>query len=388
MSELLLERIARRLHGLQHAAEGPHHFRGEFPMSLRGPVTGEDHNHLSAYALLHLAVAVRTGSLPAPVRDLVDEMLDRARDVPAGYQSAALTSNWYSGKGTGVRAPAGYPWPDGVVLALHDDYDDTAVAALLTILGGLRASAPYRSELFAAARYMPERDRLVSKSQRRMALTGCERDVYQSWVLSNAETLRPDVVLLPAENSVELTTVANIVTAAHLLGAPASDAAQTASGEFVNRLARLSATKLLEGDASYIDFASSYYPRVPFAPLAYLLRDHVVANGTLLARETLALIARAVLEVDENAAWRARGFANPLFWLLSAAWCCLADPATGAQLGGKIARVRRHIEDAAADAEAIPDIVFFHGAHLGDYGGVPYVLAVLVEAFSLLRETA
>ena len=46
----------------------------------------------------------------------------------------------------------------------------------------------------------------------------------------------------------------------------------------------------------------------------------------------------------------------------------------------------REICAASADDGIWPDIIFFYGAHLGHYSGVPYVQALLAETMVLLDE--
>jgi hypothetical protein len=383
----LLDELTGRLQSMQHLTDGPFHHRGEFPMQLWGPVTRADHNYLSGYALLHLIHA--EARLPPAARAPITAMLDRAADVPAHYQTAALTCNWYSGKTTGQRAPAGYPWPDGCVRAVRDDFDDTAVSSMLAGTGRFRLRSPLTLSLFDRARYVPERHPLMPNAILRLELTGCGRDVYRTWVLPEPGEewdQPPRVSFLPLANTVEMTAVANVVTAVHLLGGDPDGPGQVASAAFVNRLARVGIEKLLVGDASYLDLASSYYPRVPFAPLAYLARDHVATGNRLLEPETTRLLARALVEVSEDAAWRSSGFANRAFWLSCAAWGMTAGMVAPGELWPKVDRVLRQVSAELAPPRPFPDVVFFHASHIGDYGGTPYTLAVLIETFALIQE--
>jgi hypothetical protein len=378
-----LVRTAQRLHRLQHAVDGPGFVRGEFPMTLLGgsaPVV--DHNFLSGYALLHVALALGRPALPAPARDALQAVAETAAGVPASYQSSFGTCNWYSGRATGLPCPAGYAGgPDGM-LCLHDDYDDTAIAALLTVFGCCRTRIPLTAAIFAPAAHDPSRDRLVPKSVRRVQLAGGGAGVYQSWALrARAPGDGRRLVWLPRENSVELTTVANIYTAAHALGARPEADGQRASRAFVNTLARIATERLLAGDASYLDFASSYYPRFPFAPLAFLLRDHVLTERSLLDDDVAALVAHAVREVDAAAAWRMRGFGTHAYWLSCCAWCLV-----GGLLGPPEVEAAVHRISSELPRGDWPDVVFFHGAHLGDYSGRAYSAALMVETLALLLE--
>ena len=387
--ESLLDATARRLAALQHQTDGPEHYAGELPMRLTGEVCREDHNFLTGYALLHVAVARHRGALPAAAAERVGAILAAGREVPLRYRSPGGTSNWYHGKASGCAAPAGYPWPGGRVLCLADDYDDTAVSALLTSLGPCEAGAPYRPELFLRAARAPRNEPLTAKSQRRLALAGDPAGVYRTWVLAEDAEARPlpaGALRLPRENSVELTTVANVATAVHRLGAPPDLPEQRAALAFVDRLARVATAKLLDGDASYLDFASSYYPRVPFAPLAFVVRDHWLTGGALLSPETAALVARAVLEVDEDAGWRMGGFLARAFWLSCAAWSVVAGLVRREAAAPRLARVAARVcAEAGADG-SWPDVVFFHAAHLGDYGGPAYTQALMLETLALLHE--
>jgi hypothetical protein len=379
----LLVRTSQRLQHLQHTAAGPGFVRGEFPMTLLGEATSVvDHNFLSGYALLHVALALQRRALPAAARGALQEVVGAAADVPGSYQSSFGTCNWYSGRGTGLPCPAGYAGGPGGILCLHDDYDDTAIAALLMVLGNCRTRMPLTAALFASAAHDPSRDRLVPKSVRRVQLAGGGASVYQSWALRErtpAELAR--LVWLPRENSVELTTVANVYTAARALGARPEADAQRASRAFVNSLARIATERLLSGDASYLDFASSYYPRFPFAPLAFLVRDHVLTQRSLLDDDVAALIARAVREVDPAAAWRMRGFGMHAYWLSCCAWCLTAELLGPPEVETTVRRVC-----AGLPRGGWPDIVFFHGAHLGDYSGRAYSAALMVETLALLHE--
>lgn len=381
----LLERGARRLRASQHATDGGSHLRGEFPMWIEGPVSRVDHNYLSGYALLHLTVAARVRGLPGPVAAALRSLLDIAAELPGRYQSEDGLGNWYSGRGNGLRCPPGYPWPQGRTLCLHDDYDDTAISALLSALGPFELAVPITPGTFLPAAHDPATDALVPNSVRRMELAEAGAGVYQSWAL------RPDRpnghsgrVWLPTENSVELTTVANVFAAVHLLGGDPAHPAQAASRHFVNALTRWAVQRLLAGDASALDFASTYYPRFPFAPLSFVVHDHALTGGALLEPETAALVARAVTEVDAAVAWRMSGFGTAAFWLNCCAWCLRAGLVRAEDVEAKLDRVWRRL--SGGPDELWPDLVFFHGAHVGDYSGAAYALALMVETHALLHE--
>jgi hypothetical protein len=367
------------LAGSQYRSDGPDYFRGEFPMYLTGPVSRRDHNFLSGYTLLHCALAARLPGIPDAARRGLLDILKTARDLPWRYQSDAGTANWYSGRGAGFRGPADYPW-QAERLHLRDDYDDTAVAVLLANLGGLRLRHAIAPEQFAEAAYDPRRHVLVPKSQRRLALAGVAEGVYQSWAL--AGKVPPQVKAVPEQNSTELTTVANAVTAVARLGGITP--AQHASRAFVNGMVRVSVQKLIEGDASYLDFASSYYPRVPFAPLAFVVHDHWLMNGGLLDPDCASLVARAVRDVSPVAAWRRFSYANPAYWLNCALWCVQAGLLAVSEIDRKAKDVWSHVRAHAARSGSWPDIEFFHAAHLGNYSGEPYAAALLIETMALL----
>ncbi|MBL8211073.1 MAG: hypothetical protein JNK87_10195 [Bryobacterales bacterium] len=384
----LFAATAEWLRSQQYQRDGDCFVRGEFPMQLTGPVSGVDHNFLSGYALLHAATAIRTGALPDGVAAVTSTILQAGRDLPRAYQSAAGTGNWYKDYGDGLHGPCGYSWPGGLALSLRDDYDDTAVAALLGVLGHASSVAPHAS-LFDDAVFDPDRHRLVPKSQRRLEITGVERNVYMSWVLSHPAPPRHDgtlrILTVPDDNSVELTTAANIYTALHALGADPQAAAQRGTRRFVNRLLCHCLGKLREGDASYMDFASSYYPRVPFAPVAFLLRNEWLTGGALLEDATRTVIAGVLLHVDPHAGWRSHGFANAAYWLNSAAWAVLLGLVDAGSIGGLARSIWLHLLSQRDDSAPWPDIEFFHGAHLGNYSGRPYAAAFLLETMAVLR---
>jgi hypothetical protein len=384
----LLRRGLRRLEALQLDRDGPAHLRGEFPMRINGPMSRLDHNYLSGYALLHLALAAGVAGLPAGTGARLERILEVAQALPARYQSAAGLGNWYSRRGTGFPCPPAYPWPDGRPLCLHDDYDDTAISAILSTLAPVELASRITPATFAAAAHDPARDALGPNTRHRLELARAGAGVYQSWALpAEAQAGKGDlgVVWLPRLNSVELTTVANAYTAVHRLGGDPAEAAQVASAHFVNSLVTVAVQKLLEGDASYLDFASTYYPRFPFAPLAFVVRDHVLTGGALLDPDTTAIIARAVADVDPWSAWRMQGFGTVSYWLNCCAWCLHAGMVEVADLTPALDKVWRQLGDADA---LWPDIVFFHGAHVGDYSGHAYALALMVETLALLHGTA
>lgn len=382
----LLRRGAERLLALQHGADGASHLRGEFPMWIAGPVCRVDHNYLSGYALLHVTLAAQLPDLPGSVVAALERVLDVARELPGLYQSEAGLGNWYSGRGSELPCPAGYPWPGGRILCLHDDYDDTAISAILATLAPFELSAPITAATFTAAAHDPAHDVLVPNSLRRMQLAAAGAGVYQSWALvpRPGATVPPHLVWLPGENSVELTTVANVFTAVHLLGGDREHPAQIASRRFVNALVTLAVERLLNGDASYLDFASSYYPRFPFAPLAFVVHDHVLTEGALLDPQVTAIIARAVAEVDAEVSWRMQGFGTAAFWLNCCAWCLQGGLMRAEDIGPTLERVWRRLYNST-DHTLWPDFVFFHGAHVGDYSGAAYTLALMIETLALLH---
>ncbi|MGH3783279.1 MAG: hypothetical protein ACRDRO_22345 [Pseudonocardiaceae bacterium] len=382
----LLRGGAERLLALQHGADGASHLRGEFPMWIAGPVTRVDHNYLSGYALLHTTLAAQVPGLPSSVVAALERVLDIARELPGRYQSEAGLGNWYSGRGSGLPCPVGYPWPGGRTLCLHDDYDDTAISAILTTLAPFKLSAPITAATFSAAAYDLARDALVPNSARRMQLAEAGAGVYQSWALvpSPAPAVGAELVWLPRENSVELTTVANVFTAVNRLGGDPEHPAQVASRHFVNALVTVAVERLLDGDASYLDFASSYYPRFPFAPLAFVVHDHVLTDGALLDPQVTAMIARAVAEVDAEASWRMQGFGTVAFWLNCCAWCLQGGLMRAGDIGPTLERVWGRLH-SSGDHPLWPDFVFFHGAHIGDYSGTAYTLALMLETLALLH---
>jgi hypothetical protein len=393
--DLLLLRTAHYLEGQQYLTDGSSYFRGEFPMTLSGETRRKDHNYLSGYALLHIAAAMRVGTMSEVARATLARIVDTAKLVPASYQTPAGLGNWYSGRGVGLPAPASYPWPNNVALCLRDDYDDTAISCLLTQLGPFEARMPFEPALFARAAYRPDVHRLVPKSLRRVDAVGGAEGAYQSWAIeaspSEADWERHrgphqeglTLQWLPPENSIELTTAANVFSAVHLLDRSSSDS-QAASRNFVNGLTRIAVQRLMEGDASYLDFASSYYPRVPFAPLLFLLRDHVLTDGALLTDEVIDSIAEALMTVDPHAGWRQHDFANPAFWLGSCAWALAGGFIERERIADRVMKVYGELRSAAAEDGRWPDTVFFFGAHLGHYSGEPYMAAMIVETLSLL----
>jgi hypothetical protein len=388
--ERLIEQTLARLLATQYVEDGAAHWRGEFPMRLSSQA-GSDHNYLSGYALSHLLMALRLGRLPG--RAEVETLLDRGRALPLRYQSPAGLGNWYSGRGVSLPAPLSYPWPDGTVVCLRDDYDDTAISALLCALGNFESRGLNVATVFRAAAYDPDRHELADKSQRRLEVVGGNgKGVYQSWALAGPPPPWPrlsgefpaEVIWLPPRNSLELTTVANIFTAVHIMD-PSPSESQGASRAFVNALARFAVERLIEGDASHLDFASSYYPRVPFAPLAYVVRDDVVTSHALLDPDVAALVARAVRQVPPDAGWRQHDFANPAFWLNCCAWCMARGLISRKEIGPRVEEVLTSLRAAAGVEQRWPDVVFFYGAHLGHYSGESYIDAVMVESLSLLR---
>jgi hypothetical protein len=394
MDHLLL-RTARFLEGRQYRTDGETYFRGEFPMTLTGPVSRTDHNFLSGYALLHLVMAMRHGRMPGEAQAIVAEMVDRARLLPGCYQTPAGLGNWYSGRGVGVPAPPAYPWPHDVMLCLRDDYDDTAISCLLTKLGAFEARIPFTPALFARAAYKPDVHSLVQKSVRRVDVAGGADGAYQSWAI-DASPSQEDwqghrgphghtgrIVWLPQENSIELTTAANVFSAIHLMD-PTPTEFQVSTKRFVNRLTAFAVRKLLEGDASQLDFASSYYPRVPFAPLLFVVRDHVLTGGALLTDEVVDLIAEATRTVDPRAGWRQHDFANAAFWLGCCAWALAGSFLEKDRIADRVVDVVEELGPLMGEDGRWPDTVFFYEAHLGHYSGEPYVAAMLLETLALL----
>lgn len=390
----LLFDTARRLAAMQYPSDGHDWYRGEFPMRIQGTVDRLDHNFLSGYALRHVALASQRPGVPENARSILQGILATAALVPGQYQSTLGTGNWYHGKASRCRSPVDYPWPGGVVVALCDDYDDTAIAAQLAQLGPFKPRIPHSIELFLEAAHTPGVHLLVPKSVRRMELAGVTAGVYQSWVLPGpdpeitrrAAGIEAPVVIMPQANSVELTTVANIAAVVHLLGGDPELPTQRASVHFVNALARCAIKRLLEGDASWLDFASSYYPRFPFAPLCFLVQDHALMGGELLTPETQALLRRAVLEVSEDAYSRMSGFGTRAYWLSCAAWCAVTGLIERRSIIARLRSVWERVRAERSQDGLWPFIVFFHSAHVGDYGGLAYVQALVLELLALLLE--
>lgn len=397
--DLLLLRTARFLERQQYAADGPTYLRGEFPMSLTDKTgSRKDHNYLSGYTLLHVAAALRAGAMLPEARRVLEGIAETGRFLPAGYQTAAGLGNWYSGRGVGLPAPADYPWPHNVVLCLRDDYDDTAISCLLTRLGPFESRTAYTPALFAAAAYRPGVHKLVRQTMRRLEAVGGADGAYRSWAIEQSPSQDdwerhrgpyagglPTQWLPPEENSIELTTAANVFSAVHLLD-PAESESQAASRRFVNRLTELAVERLTAGDASYLDFASSYYPRVPFAPLLFLMRDHDLTGGALLDGEVVDAIAEAVATVDPHIGWRQHDFANAAFWLGCCAWTLKGGFLAKERVADRIAAIYGELETLPGEDGCWPDSVFFLGAHLGNYGGSPYIAAMMVETLSLLLD--
>jgi hypothetical protein len=396
--ELLLLRTAGFLARQQYIADGATYFRGEFPMSLSDDGgSRRDHNYLSGYTLLHIAAALRAGAMPDEARRHLEGITETARFLPGCYQTPAGLGNWYSGRGTGVPAPADYPWPHNVVLCLRDDYDDTAISCLLTRLGPFESRTPYTAALFAAAAYRPGVHKLARQTMRRIEVVVGADGAYRSWALEQSPTAEDwerhrgpyagglPTRWLPPENSIELTTAANVFSAVHLLD-PAESESQAASRRFVNRLTAAAVERLIAGDASYLDFASSYYPRVPFAPLLFLVRDHLLTGGALLDDEVLDAVAEAVTTVDPHIGWRQHDFANSAFWLGCCAWMLKGGFVAKERVADRVAEIHRELEALPGEDGCWPDTVFFMGAHLGNYGGRPYIAAMMVETLSLLLD--
>jgi hypothetical protein len=384
---------ARALARAQHQDAGREHVAGEFPMTLRCPEPRRDYNFLSGYALLHLAVTRRSLSpgLPPEARGLVERALRLGADLPVAYRSEQGTNNWYHGKLSGDRTPPDFPWPNGLVLSLRDDLDDTAIAALLTSLTSDGAPGPYRAEIFTAHAYRVGRDALRSSSLERLKAAGASDGVYLTWALDAGSVPlhlppSPGRILLPFENSVEMVTVSNIYAAVHRLGGPAGCEAHGASARFVNAIARAAVAALLRGDPAPMAQAARYYPRAPFAPVGFLLRDHLLSDRTLLGDDTLCAIAAAARDADPFLGASSEPFAAPLHWLNAAAWCAVAGLLDWRTIRSRAAAVLDRLGAEHLDPETgWPDFVFFHDAHTGHYGGQAYSNAVALETFAALR---
>ena len=383
---------ARALARAQHQEAAEDHFAGELPMTLRCPEPRRDYNFLSGYALLHLAVCRRflERGLPHEALELVERVLAVAADLAAVYRSERGTNNWYHGKLSGDRTPPDFPWPNGLVLSLRDDLDDTAIAALLTSLSSDGAPGPYRAELFTSRAYRAGRDALRSSSLERLSAAGAGDGVYLTWALDQGSASleglpSPGRLLLPLENSVEMVTVSNIHAAVHRLGGPAGSEAHGASARFVNAIARAAVAALLRGDPAPMVKAARYYPRAPFAPIGFLLRNHLLSDRTLLDEDTLRAIAFAASEVDPFLCAAPEPFAAPLHWLNAAAWCAFAGVLDWRAIRARASAVLDRLCAEHLDPETgWPDFVFFHDAHTGHYSGQAYANAVALETFAVV----
>lgn len=389
-----------RLDAQQMPEAGPGHVRGEFPMVLRCPEPRADYNYLTGYALLHLACAhsLPAGHLSADARLRIQTILERAKDVPRAYQTARGTANWYHGRLTGDHLPPDFDWPDQILLSVYDDLDDTAVSVMLR--GTHAAFTPLRpmhTSLFTRWGYDPRRDVLRPKALRRLQLAGVAEGVYLTWVIEPDGDERGHGrrrVQIPPQNSVELVTAANVCAALGMLaGADAALPGLTETRGFVNRLTLLALDKLTaEDDPSFLEFCAPYYPRVPFAPLAFLLRAHALSEATLLSDEVLTRIADAVLTVAPGRHSRPApeaDFAARAYWLNAAGWCARLGLLPAAWLAGRALPEFEGLAHRYSDAAgAWPDFVFFLAAHIGDYSGHAYSGAMMVETMSLLSAAA
>lgn len=385
--------VARALEWLTHhqyATDAGPHYRGEFPMQLYAPSPRLDHNFLTGYTLLHLAMARTSPAISPEWRQAIAAILDRARDIPRRYRGASGLTNWYHGKLTRCGAPPDHAWTDGVVLCLCDDYDDTSIASQLACLAGYEADPAMLDRLLAAAT-PADGGGLGYRSLRRTEAAGVQEGVYRTWKLPppDPEDIRRvsgftlPVRMVPHENSVEMVTAANIWTAIALLdGDAARYPSQAATAVFVNRLARQALTALLDGDPGALTVAAPYYPWVPFAPVAFLLHDHCVAGATLLDAGTRDLIGEALAAAPADHA-----FVALAYWLNCAAWSaragCLPE-GIEPLLWARWLEIQAYAEGGAA----WPDFIFFNQAHIGHYGGPPYVQALMLETALLLLERA
>ncbi len=382
------------LEASQYREDEGEHYRGEFPMWLAGRVTRTDHNFLTGYALVHLALARTSPALPADSRASLDRMLNLARDIPRRFTREDGMCNWYHGKLSGCGIPPDYDWKNGLVLCLCNDFDDTSIAAQLSSLAGHDWAGPDAVDMFIACASPADRAGLGYRSNRRLDQAGVNDGVYQTWRLPapDAEEVRRKagvtlpLRMVPPENSVEMVTAANIWTAVALLGgAERARESQDATARFVNELARQAVRAYLDGDATALKVAAPYYPWTPFAPIAFLLHNHCATGGTLLDASTLALIGDALVQARDDGAPDDGTFIARTYWLNCAAWCARAGCLPGgaaAAIGPRWTDVQSHLEPAGT----WPDFIFFNEAHIGDYSGRPYSQALMVETMALLLE--
>lgn len=394
-----LERLlSRGLTGLQRAQyqeDGADWYRGEFPMRLSGRTTRQDHNFLSGYALLHIAAARRSRALPSACSEAIATLLDTGRDLPKRYANEKGQCNWYHGKMSGCAAPPDFDWHKGVVLCLCQDVDDTSIATQLRCLCDLDVDRRAMIDQFGSiALRRAEVAALGYRSRRRLQLTEVDAGVYQTWFLPgpDAEEIRRTAALplpvkmVPDVNSVELVTSANIWTAVWLLGGHDElRESQQATAAFVNRLVRHALQSALDGDPGQLRYAAPYYPWVPFAPLAFLVRNHCLARSALLYPSTLDLIVEALKRDELCRADGESAFPALAYALNCAAWCAHAGCLPPA--GTRLAADRWSTIVACLDASGQwPDFVFFNQAHIGDYGGNAHSQALMIETMALLLE--
>jgi len=389
----------------QEKDDGEECVRGEFPMTLSCPEAQTDYNFLTGYALFHLAVCetLLINRLSADALRTINTILKRASDVLVAYQTTRGSTNWYHGRLSGDHLPPNFNWPQNRRLSVCDDLDDTAISA---ILNSLRPSFIMRRTLapriFTDWLYDPERDKLRTKALRRLKLSGVPAKVYMTWVIEpgggeSNETMQ-DSLKVPQENSVELVTAANILTAIKRIcdapgstyGPPDELAGFAETQRFVNQLTSLALDKLLvEDDPAFLEFCAPYYPRVPFAPLAFLLRAHALSNHSLLWNETLEKIATAVRLVDPARYARALPYADyaaRAHWLNAAGWCDWIGLLPRSWLAERAIHELEGLvrNDFNLATGSWPDFIFFLAAHIGDYGGVAYSNCMMVETMSLL----
>ncbi len=381
----------------QEREDGLNCRRGEFPMTLRCPGPRTDYNYLTGYALLHLACcrSLLADRLSAEALRIMETILGRATDVPAAYQTCRGSTNWYHGRLSGDHFPPDVDWPDGIQLGIHDDLDDTAIS---TMLVGLYARfKPLRMvhpSLFTRWLYDPRRDVLRTKAVRRLQFTGVLENVFMTWVMVPDGDYRAPVrktVRIPTENSIELVTAANIWAALKMLAGTEQLPGMTETREFVNRLTRLALHKLVvEDDPSFLEFCAPYYPRVPFAPLSFLLRAHALSGKALLEGDTANRIVDAVRSVEPSRHSRPTmqaDFAALAYWLNAAGWCARLDLQPAEWLGSRaVPRLEKLAADHLDVTGSWPDFVFFLGAHLGDYSGPAYSNCMMVETMALLLQ--
>jgi hypothetical protein len=367
--------------------------RGEFPMTLRCPEPRNDYNFLSGYALLHLAVCSRMllEYFSPAAHASATRILKQADQLLPAYQSRRGTLNWYHGRLSGDHIPPDFAWPGDRILSLSDDLDDTAISVMLVHLcPDIFSLRPFPDSVFTDRAYDPNRDRLGAKSLRRLQLAGVDSGVYLSWALSPEDPPGPNPenwTKVPPHNSVELVTSANVWTALCLRSPHASDLEGYAKTvRFVNQATAIGLDRLVcHDDPTYFELFASYYPRVPFAPLSFLLRSHALSGRTLLTDETTRLIADAVSTVNPHCTARANPFAAPAYWANAAGWCVYLGLLPESFLEARVRPLLDQLADRCFDTRAgrWPDFVFFLAAHIGDYSGIVYSHCLMVETLTL-----